>query len=385
MASWFWGLADPVTAVAPHAPQVPGGLFMELAGARSRKLTVVNDPSTSDSAAFTISGHDPEAAFVTELESDLVVRRDDRVLFRGRVGDSGDTLDAGRHDASFTGMSYRELLKRRSLVSASTLSYTSLDEMLITWALMDYAQSQAGGNLGVSRGAGAAGSGIVRSVTYNKTDYVFDNISALAQMDNGFDWNITPHGANASDLRLDLYAGGLQRQTGVVLQWGDGIVASCTRSFDPTAFANRLYVTGDSSASLTPVALDNGILGSDPRGRWESVVATTEVVQATLAARAANLLMNYSQELASWQLVLRQGAWGGPDHIWPGDVLTWQVRSGRLAEDTQYRVSQLDVVPNDNGSEQVTVTLGRLRQDIREIIKKIKRRVGPLHAPAPVP
>lgn len=381
MASWFWGLADPVTAVPGHPPQAPGGVFMELVNARSRKLTVVCDPSTSDSATFTMSGRDPSAAYVTELESDLVVQRDSSAVFRGRVLSSGDTLDAGRHDAAFIAASYRELLKRRTLANLSTLSYTNADPAAIVWALMDYAQTQPSGNLGISRGANAAGIGLTRSVTYGKTDNVFDDVQALASMDDGFDWNITPHAGKAADLRLDLWPGGLQVQRGVVLEWGGDLVATATRTFDSAGFANKMYATGDTSASLTPVSVDNGLLGSDPRGRWESVVSTTEAVQSALAARAAYLMAQYDLALPSWQLVLRQGAWDGPGHIWAGDVVTWRVKSGRLNEDTPYRVSQLDITPNDNGSDQVTVTIGQLPTTLIRTVQHLKRKVGPLHGP----
>lgn len=369
-AKWFWGLATPATGTA-HSPQVQGGVFMELARARARTLTVRCDPATSDEAAFTVSGSDPGAAFIDDLATDLVCQRESDVLFRGRIAPAQDTLDAGRADAQFTAWSYRELLRRRSLASLSTLSYTSVDQSAIVWALMDYTQGLPGGYLGVGRGVGAVGTGWFRTVTYTKDGFIFDAIAGLAQMDNGFDWNVTPHG-NATDLRLDLWQGGLRVDKGVTLEWGGAEVKTATRTLDPGTFANSAYLTGDDSVSLTPVLSSSAGMGTDPAGRWESVIPTAEVIQASLAARGAYTIRDMSQMLPTWDITLHPGAWEGRGHIWPGDLVRWRVNRGRLKEDRQYLVAQLAITPGDSGDDQVTVSLGRVPVTLPRVILRIK-------------
>jgi len=374
MAKWFYGLATPATGTA-HAPQVPGGVFMELPSARSRSLSLRCDPAASDEAAFTLSGSAPEGAFIGELDTDLVVQRDDETLFRGRIGPTGDSLDAIRHDAQFTALSYRELLRRRALLTAGTLSFTTVDQALIVWSMMDYTQGLPGGYLGIGRGAGAAGGGSDRTVTYQKTDYIYDNIVALAQMDNGFDWNVTCEEGPA-DLRLDIFPGGLLEDHGVILEWGDNQVGKVTRSFDPSTYADVLYLTGASSAGLTPVTVTKAGIATLPEGRWESVVSTSEVIQLALNLRGTFLANDVMRLLATYTVELKPGAWKGPDHIWPGDQLRFRLRTTRLDVNLLYKVTQLDIALGDAGDERVTLTLGRLPPSLKRMIRTVQLKAG---------
>lgn len=381
-AKWFWGLASPATGAA-HGAAEPGAVFMELPKARGRRLTLRIDPTVSDEAVFTMSGTDPGGEFIGDLDTDLVCQRGDEVLFRGRIGVTGDTLDALRHDSTYTAMSYRELLKRRSLSNLTTLSYTGADQSDIVWALMDYTQSQTNGDMGIERGTGAAGTGVARTVAYSKGDFIFDNIAALAQADDGFDWNVTCV-EDSQDLRLHIWEDGLKVDKGFVLEWGSSMVKSAVRAFDPSAYGNKLYAMGDPSAALTPVSLTGADLATFAGGRFESVVTTNDTVQATLASRAAWILKTLGQRIPSWQVTLAAGAWDGPDQLMVGDVVWWRARSGRVSENKQYRVVQLDLVPNDAGGETVTVGLGMVPRTVNRIIAKIVRTTGGLPQPTPV-
>lgn len=375
MTRWFYGLAIPATG-STRGPVPAGGVYAELPKARDRTLTLVVDPTTSDQAGFTIDGRAPEAALVDELATDLVIQRDNRVLFRGRIAPDSDTLDGTRHDTTFTAWSYRELLRRRSMVNASTLTYTGTDQSTIAWALMDYTQALPGGNLGISRGDGVT-TGSARTVVFNKTDYLFDLIANLAQMDQGFDWNIAPlH--SATDLRMNMYAPSLLVNRGVVIEWGGELCQSATRTFDPGTYANMAYLTGDSSGSLTPVLVTEAMIGTLPQGRWETTLGTTELVQSSLISRGAYTLSDMDKILASWQVTMRKGSWGGPDHIWAGDEVRWRVRSGRIDIDADYRVVQMDITPGNSNDEVVVLTLGRLPVRIPREVVRLKRHVARL-------
>lgn len=368
---WTWALAVPVTGAA-KGPVEPGGIFADLARAKGRRLTVRVDPVQSHEAVFSINGSAAEAAQVDELFTDLVVMRNQEVLFRGRIAPSSDTLDGTIHDTSFTARSYRDLLQRRTLMNDAVLSWTSADQASIVWDLISYMQGQPSGALGITRGLGSS-TGVSRTVTYTAADYIGDRISELAQMDDGFDWDITAYGP--ADLRLDIWAPSRGLNRGVVLEYGGALVSSISRNVDPWGYSNALYVTGDSGAALSPIIAEDAAISSMQQGRWESAVGTSIQVQSALNAYAAWQLTDAEVVQPSYTVTMRASTWGGPGHIWIGDIVRLRIRSGRLDVDEDIRVVQMDISPGEDNDEQVVLTLGRIPPDPRHMISKMLRRV----------
>ena len=114
-------------------------------------------------SSFTLPGQHPQTAIVAELATDVVVARNGRLLFRGRVGASTETHSGTVDTVNFTAVDYRGMLDHRVLWPDSTLEYTGVDQSDIAWQVI--ADTQALGNLGITRGVGAV-TGVVRDRTF---------------------------------------------------------------------------------------------------------------------------------------------------------------------------------------------------------------------------
>jgi len=346
-----------------------------LANATGKTVTVRLGPDQQHEASFTLNGKDPQAASFTELQADLWCFRDGWPVpvFQGRIGPTSDQLDAAGHKVAVTAMDYREVLARRRLFSSDTLAFTAADQSVIAMSLINATQGRAGGSLGIVAGAGAH-TGIPRTITFQAGDFIGPAITQMAQMDAGFDWDISSYGVQ--DLRLDIWSPFRGASRGVVLEYGSSLVASMTRTVDPSAFANALLVTGDPSASLTAQQPEAAGIATAPEGRWDQVVGTTQLTSGGLASRAAFELASAQVVIPSYSVVLAANAWGGPGHIWIGDEVTVRIQSGRLAVNDLLRVVEVAIAIGDDGDERVTVQAGaipfRLGRHIAASLRRLR-------------
>lgn len=352
-----------------------GGHDLALTEAHGRRFTAkLVDPSE---CGFSLDGRHPQALAVDELSRDVHVlwtssEGDTRILFRGRVGSSADSLDDTSHDLAVTVLDYRAVLNRRNLYSDSTLTWTATDQSQIAWGLIQQTQTRDGGDLGISQGVGQT-SGTLRDRTYEAGDSIGQRVSELSQVINGFDWDITP--TSASSLAFDVW-GQRGADRGVVLEYG-GLVSKVQRQVDPGDYGNALRMTG--ADGLTAQELEADDLPTRAEGRWDVVVGDTDLTtQSALNDRAAWQIAQSEVLQPTYTLSLRQGAWDGPDHIWLGDLVKIVVMSGRLAVNTSLRVYEMAFTLSDDGSEGVDVTVGGPRPDFRKRAAMVDRRLSTL-------
>ena len=366
-ASWAWLIGQ----AAPHAAYIT-----ELSQARARSLRLRAPADAFHEASFLIDGRHPEAASFTELSSDLTVMRDGAFLFRGRIAPTSDSIDGFRHDVQVTAMDYRELLRRRMIFSGDTKDWTSTEQFDICWSILNATQGRAGGDLGIAKGAGKSGTGVTRTVSFAAGDMIGDKISEMGQTTSGFDWFINSYAAD--DLRFDLFYPYTGADRGIVLEFGAGLVAGMQRQVDPSTFANSIYLTGDSSKSLTPIQEDAAGIGTAAQGRFDQVVGTNIKTSTYLQARADWYLADAQVVMPSYIVNLYPGAWNGPDHIWIGDTVRLRIRSGRLDVDAPYRVLEIAVELGESNEERITLTIGRIPQDLRKLVPRMLRRLRDL-------
>lgn len=359
-----------------------GGREWSLTEARDRKLTVkLGAPAD---ASCTLDGRDPLAARVEELATDLhVLRRPapDRptqTLYRGRVGATGDALDPDTHTVTLTSLSYRALLARRILYSDSQLTWTGVDQAAIAWGLIAQTQARPGGQLGITRGVGQA-TGVLRERTHEAGDAIGEAVAALSEDDPGFDWDITPVDAHA--LHLDIWSPQRGTDRGVILEHG-GLATSVNRDVNPGDYANALRGTGAApeggGTDPTPVELAAADIATRPEGRWDKAYGQLGTTTAAVAQRGGWQLDQAQVIRPSYTLKLRRGAWGGPDHIWLGDPVRLVVMSGRLRVDTVLRVHEAAIAIDDDGEEDVDLTVGAPRPDPRRRATALERRLSAL-------
>jgi hypothetical protein len=332
-------------------------------------------PDQQHEASFTLDGLDPQAAQFTELASDLWVYRrgTPAPLLVGRIAPTSDALDSDRHVVAVTAVDYRAVLRRRRLFTGDTLAWTGTEQALIAWQMIAATQGRAGGNLGITQGAGQA-TGVSRTLTYAAGDFIGADIDATAQLDAGFEWSVTPYGAQ--DLRFDVYFPFQGHDRDVVLEHRSGLVKSISRAVDPSTYANALLVTGDSSvAGLAAVTVEAADIGTRPEGRWDQVIGTPVKTASGLASRAAWELADAEVIIPAYTIVMQPGAWEGPAHIWTGDTVRVRIRSGRLNVDDRLRVMELAVAVGDDGDERVTLQVGAIPVRPLKVIADSLRRL----------
>jgi hypothetical protein len=334
------------------------GQTAALTTAVQRKVTFkLTQPSE---ASFSISGRSPEAGQIEELLTDLHVLRDGRLLYRGRIGPTSDTLDGTSHTVAVQTLDYREVLNRRIFYQPWT--YTQQDQGVAAWLMVDEAQ-QGPGYMDIGRGVGQT-SGIVRDYDFAGGDSIGGAIQSLAEISDGFDWDLTP--TDPVNLNLDLWhrhSRGTDR--GVFLDYGSTIT-SLQRSVPVDTYANSIRVSGanDTLVEWRQAPSLSG-LAAPPEGQWDMQFGFPEITSAAkLAARADWQIADAQVIRPAYTATLTGGAWDGPDHIWLGDPVRLRVRSGRIDIDTTLRVYEIGVDLPGSG-EQVQLTLGAPAPDYR--------------------
>lgn len=357
MARWAWIAVD-----------TDGTARGELTEARSRRLTVPLDGPVT--ASFAIDGRHEQATLLDELSADLVVRRGDRKLYRGRVGRSSDNISANVHTVSFESADYRGLLGRRVLYAGDTLTFAAVDQEQIGWTLIANTQARTGGDLGITRGASQS-TGVTRDRTYPAGKNIGDALTQLGRVDNGFDWEIDP------DLvyRVHYPTRGRLRSN-FPLEYG-GSVASLSRNVNPSRFANAVRVTGDDA--LVAESREAAGLATAAEGRFDVQWGDPDITeQTTLAAKADWLLDEHFEVRPAYTVTLAPDVWSSPTDLWVGDTAPLIVKTGRLAVVTELRVYELQFDIDDSGVETITAVLGDVPPHLATELSDTSRRLTDL-------
>jgi microcystin-dependent protein len=322
-----------------------GTVLGDLAAAESRKLEFhLDGPST---ATFTLPGDHPDAALLSELATDVFVLRDGQAIFRGRVGNSADTIDANVHTVTFSATDYRGMLDRRIIWSDSPLSYRHVDQGQIAWRMINDTQNHRGGNLGIVQGTGTV-TGIYRDRDYVPGKKIGEALTQLGDVINGFDWEIDAH------LRFNVFYPYRGRKTGIDLVWGSQITG-VQRNLDATNYATALRYSGDPGIPSVETAETT----FPPEGRWEAQIGNPDLKLETSVQDAASATLSASAQLVpNYHCDLLPG-WWDPAQLWLGDSCTLFLRTGRLdvAGETQ-RLIGMTIAYDDAGGEAVAIDLG---------------------------
>lgn len=340
----------------------------ELTAATQRKIVwPLNDVAN---VAFTIDGQHPQAQLPQELVTDLIVYDDGGTKrLRGRMGASSDNVAPSGEPAQLTATDYRSILGRRIDYVGPT--FTLVDQARIAWELIEAAQALDGGYLGITPGVGWNGSafdtGVSRTITNLAAGaYVADEINMLAALDAGFEWEID------ANLKFNVWSPqrGSNQSGAAILEYG-GTVVSFQRTYDPTKFANAVRFSGDGAAGVSSVEATNlPGPGSNPAvpavgtpGRIDIAVSDSTIIDPSLVALRAQYELSQDENTPSgYQMILRSG-WWSPEVCWIGDTVQLVLKSGRINEISQQRITQVEVDPGDDGGEVVTITTGPIPTD----------------------
>lgn len=363
----------------------------ELTDARSRRLVqALNTPAV---LTFTLDGHSPNAALVTEMAMDVMAWRwddqqgQDVLAFRGIVAQSQDTLSEQTATVTFTCHDYLAMLTRR--FRTTPLVYTQTDQDDIAAAIV-----ATGRNIYSSSGvslnpgsylpilpvnvdpAGASRStpshlgsppAPLRDRTFPAQSVLLESLDALAKVQGGFDYDLAP-GADVygyDRVRIFYPYQGVLR-TFPQLMYGS-TVSTVTRTVLSSDYANYQRVLGNNGSS-DPAAPQlfaeawntaaNNVTVS-PQGLWMAGEAAADVtLQQTLADKANGDLGRSGLVTPGYAVGLRPDgySWGNPNM---GDVVPLIIQAGRLNVNTTIRVLGITYDIGDAGQEDVSLVLGR--------------------------
>lgn len=394
----------------------------ELTDARSRRLEIGwNAPAK---LTFSLAGGSPSAAYVRELQTDVMAWRwdpedgRDHLMFRGVVAATEDTLTEQAHTVNYTAFDYLAVVNRRFLNPATDLVFAQVDQDTIVASLLQratYDQAPApGGNYWPEGGPATfmpgaylplqnqlrnpdgtnrtAFSGVLRDRTYTGGSSCGQLITDLGAVLGGFDVSVySAADTTAMDyLRIWYPSRGVSR-TDLALVYGS-TVSALTRSANSATdgsgggYANYVRALGDNGGVEGAPQLiaqawntDANDVGRLPVGLWATTDNASDVsVVATLGQKAAGDLANVGQLVPSYSLTLRPG-WYRPGFPDLGDTVPLVVKSlPRLDVSTTVRVLGLNFAIGDDGQEDVELTVGRPALTLNAEFRKTRRDVDAL-------
>jgi hypothetical protein len=373
----------------------------ELHEARSRSL--VQKANAAAELRFTLDGRSPAAALVDELTTDVLAWRDGRLMFRGVVSQSQDTVTEQSHTTNFVAHDYLAALVRRFLSNPAGVGYVQTDQDSIAADLYrlgtDGLTSSDGATpftpgsylpLEVHR-VGASGadrpalSGVLRDRDYTGQTSTGQAILDLGACIGGFDVDVWPRAdADGVDwLRIFYPAQGRDRAD-LVLDYGS-TVSALTRSVNSADYSNLRRTLGAAPTDQAAPQMyaeawnaDANDVGRVPVGVWQGVAQESDVsVQSTLEEKTAGDLERFGVLVPSYSVTLR------PEFYVPGspaigDTVPLVVRSGRLDVAGTVRVLGVTYAIGDDGSEDVSLEVGRPALTLTSLFREVTRDVAAL-------
>lgn len=374
-------------------------IIAELADARGRRLDQIwNTPAQ---LTFTLDGQSESAGLIGELLHDVVAWRwDDQTgvdfpVFRGPITQSEDQLTEQSHAVTYTCHDYAALLSRR--ITTSTYTVTGRDQDLIVGDLLGLATGAASSSgtsfataafLPVSLftanpdGSLRGLSTRLRDRTYYGSQNIGEAVDKLAQVANGFDYDVLPSPVDDHDnLRVFYPQQGVTRSD-VFLQYGS-TVAALTRSVNSADYANYVRVLGNNQSANPTPQLYGEAWTSDatslatPVGLWMLGDDAADVTVASHLTEKANGDLALDALVPTYTLTLSPDAyeWGKPNM---GDVVPLVVQSGRLNVNTTVRVVGISYSIGDDGQEDVILTVARPGASLARLLKKSEQNVKSL-------
>jgi hypothetical protein len=347
-----YGVGEPFLPLAPRYRWVVGpwrtGPELELAGtSRSLKLSLLEP----DEATVSLRGRLADTPFIETGAADLWVYRDADCIFRGRVVQDDVDFTAESYSVGFTARSYETMLDQAILHEDKT--WASIAQEDLVWELIEYAQhAYPGGDLGLVQGVWPTATNVTRTdVEFKAGDTIYQCIKKLAEMPNGFDWQVTPA------LTVDLYFPRLSVvNRGAVLDFG-GLVSRAKRSTTSADYANSIRQSGADGTDAVLVSENSRSL---PAGRWEKAVSDTALSTQAMVQAAANAELNrLSAPSPSYSLELTRGAWRGLSHIAPRDEVKYVVKAGDFSVAQSAVVSEISITVDSGNQESVSIVVNK--------------------------
>lgn len=368
------------------------GQITEMTEATDRSLSF----SLTDGATLSFSlpgSHQDTPEYLPGL-TDVIAYRGERAMQRFLITERSVSWEGGVSTCSYQAKSYRSLLDRWLIAEGDTRDFTAVEQTAIAWTLIAAAEARSGEqwkltrglmpDTGVNRTRVGAADATEGEHGYDTGAKIGEMVQALADVDNGFDWDIEPD-ASSPDTDLEFNVWNERKQhdgpiSDFVLDAG-GTVAAFGWQESMSEYANVVRATGkaptgdNSGVTATgPVTVLDQAASTD-YGRWEQALSFDDVTQAALDQAAGAAIERWMDPGPDWKVVLRPDRWS-PEAAWLGDSLLFVGTIAPLGDLEEIRrVHQVDVALTDEGAETITLTLGRPPKDF---LGELGRRVSAL-------
>lgn len=316
---------------------------------RARAVTLARNAGGSAKGTLgLLEAGDPTLADHLRLgEVDLLVSRNGRRIWRGGLEDARGELGNLTGDVELAGVSLWALLDQRFIPAGRELLATEATEM--AWQLIADAQALPNGDLGIV--AGDLPASVARTRRWDTPTSVAAAVQELADLDDGFDWSLTPQQAGEGDgLRWDAWWPRQGTDAGVVLEWGRNVTGVGFQG-SAGAIRNRVTARTTQQVAVTAEALTSQGLHRLREGELSAGDLDDAGVLADLAAGGLRPQVRLLPRLTCTPDAVTL------DDLGIGDTVQVEVRHGWLQISGPMRVEQIDVTVTDEGSEQLAVTV----------------------------
>ena len=262
--------------------------------------------------SFSVPGYAPDAAGLSELDTDIWVYRDGLLNQRFRIVALNQSWGASGEDKiDVQAVCYRRLMGTRYV--QTPLTFTNVSQGTIIWNLIQHTQATTNGNLGIT--LGSSGPSVLRDRTYEAGQNILDIIVDMTNVINGPTWDIN------ESLQLVVSQAALYPTNVTPLVLGS-TVRTMQRPSAAAQFGNVAIVSGNQQSTTTVIKEAAGLL-TDPRGRWEKRAAYSSVIlQETLQNHADGLVTELQSPTSIWQLDVVPERYFGDGNYKLGDFVT---------------------------------------------------------------
>ncbi len=337
---------------------------VSIPNAHNRQVNV--DLFDNPTASCSILALDPSAELLrNSLSIDLLVQRDELVIFRGRITQLRYSYGGDSPAINLSAVGYKALLDRRLVLPADVSAaagqlrrYTAMDSEAIAWDLLQLVQARPNGDMRITRGTNNTTAARTRSYPIGTAvGSAIDKLGRVQQNDDAsdiYEWDLEPS-MDGSVFKTYSPARG-KTDPSFVFDYG-GSVLSFDVDQNSDGYANVLVVSGDAgSYTSTTFSLD---YTTNPAGALESYVQESSINSATESSDRGRFLMANQTGLILPTYTFHLASWGGPAQLWLGDQVFVELHAPAYdASRSDLRCMGVGVSIDDNGTESVAVEVG---------------------------
>jgi hypothetical protein len=292
------------------------------------------------------------AASLAPARTYLAIERDGVPRWAGPIWQASASPD--NNVLQLNALGPHSYLRRRFV--RTDLTYSQIDQYDICRAIIDYAQGQTGGDIGIDTTA-ANLSGVLRDRTYPAFERrnVGTIIEQLAAVNNGFTFRYTPVRTVSTYGWQHTLSDSVGRSTDVVFEFGTNC-SLVSHRLDTSLIASQVDALGAGNGpdKLIATSSDPGLLSTYPL--LEATTTHSDVVAAgTLSSYAAFRLQRGSEPLQFVRLEVFPDGIPSVGSYQVGDLVDVRGEYGWLILDSRFRITEISTGVS-GGGEVVNVT-----------------------------